>query len=82
MTGPRGLCDHFRRAGLDNFLPAWSPSDHAAIAADGKIPSYPRWRESLASGRIGLDALSALDADLGRDLAIAGELGEGGADTL
>ena len=54
---PEGLVAHFEAAGLPGFLPRWTEADRAAIAADGKIPSYERWKGDLAAGRLGLDAL-------------------------
>ncbi len=51
------LQDHFEKDGLGDFLPRWTPAEIQAITADGKIPSYARWKDRLASGSLGLDAL-------------------------
>jgi len=54
---PEDLQTHFEDAGFGDFLPRWSDEDRRAIAADGKIPVYDRWRDRLSSGHIGMDAL-------------------------
>lgn len=59
---PNTLCanalqDHFEKDGLGDFLPRWTEAEIQAITADGKIPSYARWKDRLASGNLGLDAL-------------------------
>jgi len=48
---------HFDNTGFGDFLPCWSEEAIAVIREDGKIPSYTRWHERLASRQIGLDAL-------------------------
>jgi transaldolase len=54
---PEDLQTHFEEAGFGDFLPPWSDEDRQAVATDGKIPVYDRWREGLCSGKIGMDAL-------------------------
>ena len=34
--------------------------DHQAIAKDGKIPVYERWKDRLSSKTIGMDALMSI----------------------
>jgi len=46
-----------RDAGFTDLFPRWRREDWEVIRADGKIPSWSRWREALTSGRIALDAL-------------------------
>lgn len=54
---PNAIQDHFAEAGFADFLPRWSDADVQTILKDGKIPVYATWRDRLASGSIGLDAL-------------------------
>ena len=54
---PEDLVAHFDSTGFGDLLPRWTGDQLRAIASDGKIPSYERWRQPLAAGRIGLDAL-------------------------
>jgi len=54
---PEDLQAHFEDAGFGDFLPRWSDRDRQTISTDGKIPVYERWKESLATKRIGMDAL-------------------------
>jgi hypothetical protein len=54
---PDALQAHFEAGGLGDFLPRWSDAELQAIRSDGKIPSFQRWRDRLASGEVGLDAL-------------------------
>jgi len=56
------VVEHLARSGFGNLFPRWSPSDVATAAADGKIPVFATWRERLASGHVGLDALMNLSA--------------------
>jgi transaldolase len=51
------LREFLAERGCADVLPDWSPADLQAAAADGKIPKYARWKERLARGEIGLDAL-------------------------
>jgi transaldolase len=51
------LCGFLAERGFADVLPAWSPADIKTVTADGKIPQYGRWKERLARGEIGLDAL-------------------------
>ena len=57
---PRDLETYFGGAGFGDFLPRWKPDDHQAIAKDGKIPVYERWKGSLSSKKTGMDALMSL----------------------
>ncbi len=47
-------------AGCGGLLPDWTAEDRARAAADGKIPVFEAWRERLAGGDVGLDALMNL----------------------
>lgn len=60
--GPEDVVTHLEAAGFGDVFPRWSEADTRAAAADGKIPVYARWKERLASGKIGLDALMNLSA--------------------
>ncbi len=59
---PEDLQNHFARAGFGDFLPRWSDEETHTAAADGKIPVFDRWRDRLARGEVGLDALMNLSA--------------------
>jgi transaldolase len=59
---PEDLQTHFEKAGLGDFLPRWSNTDIQTATKDGKIPIYATWKDRLASGKIGLDALMNLSA--------------------
>jgi transaldolase len=59
---PEMLQRHFEEAGFSDFLPRWSPEEHATATKDGKIPVFATWKEKLASGNIGLDALMNVSA--------------------
>ena len=59
---PEDIQTHFEKAGLGDFLPRWSAADIQTATRDGKIPVYATWKDRLASGRIGLDALMNLSA--------------------
>jgi transaldolase len=54
---PAALQDHFAEAGIPGFLPHWTESEIATITKDGKIPAFETWKDRLASGELGLDAL-------------------------
>jgi len=58
--GPRDLETYFGKAGFGGFLPEWTQEDNEAIAKDGKIPVYERWKDSLSSKTIGMDALMSI----------------------
>ena len=60
--GPEDLQAHFARAGFADVLPSWSDEDVRTTAADGKIPVFDTWKDRLARGEIGLDALMNLSA--------------------
>jgi transaldolase len=51
------LCGFLADRGFADVLPAWSPADIKSVTADGKIPQYARWKDRLARGEVGLDAL-------------------------
>ncbi|HUI05692.1 MAG TPA: transaldolase family protein [Verrucomicrobiae bacterium] len=59
---PADLQAHFEKAGFGDFLPRWSAADVQTATKDGKIPVYATWKDRLASGKIGLDALMNLSA--------------------
>jgi transaldolase len=59
---PDDLQAHFEKAGLGGFLPRWSTADIQTATKDGKIPVYATWKDRLASGKVGLDALMNLSA--------------------
>jgi transaldolase len=50
------LADFFRVRGHGDIFPKWTTADLDHIAADGKIPSYERWRNAFESFEVGLDA--------------------------
>lgn len=56
------LRKYFVDRGFADFLPDWSEQDIRTAAADGKIPVYSKWKDRLAGGEIGLDALMNLSA--------------------
>lgn len=62
--GPEDVQTHFVRTGWGNLFPRWSQRDIQTVAAEGKIPVFHRWKERLARGDIGLDALMNLSAFL------------------
>jgi len=57
---PEDLQTHFENRGFGDFLPQWSDEDLRAVAGDGKIPVYERWKDRLSSGRIGMDTLTTI----------------------
>ncbi len=59
---PDDLQTHFEKAGFGDFLPRWTAADIQTALKDGKIPVYATWKDRLASGKIGLDALMNLSA--------------------
>lgn len=59
---PDELQTHFEDAGFGDFLPRWSTADIQTALKDGKIPVYATWKDRLATGRVGLDALMNLSA--------------------
>jgi transaldolase len=59
---PADLQTHFEKAGFPDFLPRWSAADTQTAAKDGKIPVYATWKDRLAAGKVGLDALMNLSA--------------------
>jgi len=59
---PDGIVGRLADAGSGDLFPQWSEDDVRTAAADGKIPVYDHWKDRLASGEIGLDALMNLSA--------------------
>lgn len=59
---PGELVDRLARAGFPDLFPPWSAEDARMAEEDGKIPVYAHWKDRLASGEIGLDALLNLSA--------------------
>ncbi|MFC1604658.1 transaldolase family protein [Planctomycetota bacterium] len=59
---PDGIHTYFADAGYPDFLPNYSNDDVLTATTDGKIPVYDRWKDRLARGEIGLDALMNLSA--------------------
>jgi transaldolase len=59
---PENIQMHFADAGFADFLPQWSEQDIQFITAHGKIPVYEKWKDKLAEGKIGLDALMNISA--------------------
>ena len=59
---PELLEMHFVNTGFPDFLPNWSAGAINTAATDGKIPVYDKWKDKLAHGEIGLDALMNLSA--------------------
>jgi hypothetical protein len=59
---PEDIQTHFEKAGFGDFLPRWSTADVQTATRDGKIPVYTTWKDRLASGKVGLDALMNLSA--------------------
>jgi transaldolase len=59
---PDDIVRHFQREGFGDFLPTWASHDRQTATADGKIPVYAHWKDRLASGKLGLDALMNLSA--------------------
>jgi transaldolase len=57
---PGAIVQHLADKGFGDLLPDLSTEDLDAINADGKIPSYERWQDRLASREVGLDALMNL----------------------
>ncbi|MCY2926436.1 MAG: transaldolase, partial [Planctomycetota bacterium] len=54
------LTAHLADHGVKDLFPAWTPSQFAASAAEGKIPQLAHWAGALAAGAVGLDALMNL----------------------
>lgn len=59
---PDHIQGHFAQAGCTDLFPRWSEADIRMATVDGKIPVFANWRDRLAAGRIGLDALMNLSA--------------------
>lgn len=59
---PDDIAEHFAMSGFRDFLPRWSTEDRDAVAADGKIPVFARWKDRLSGGHVGLDALMNISA--------------------
>ena len=54
---PDDLQAHFEMNGFRDLLPRWTHEDRVTLAADGKIPVFAHWKDRLAAGHVGLDAL-------------------------
>ncbi len=54
--------EYFADHGFADFLPRWSEDDIRTVLADGKIPVHSRWKDRLAGGEIGMDALMNISA--------------------
>jgi len=59
---PEDIGAHFAQAGFRDLLPRWSDEDIRIVITDGKIPMFSKWKERLACGQIGLDALMNISA--------------------
>lgn len=59
---PERIVQRLAQGGAGDIFPQWTPEDVATADRDGKIPVYAHWKERLASGQIGLDALMNLSA--------------------
>ncbi len=59
---PDAIASHFAASGLGDFMPDWTRDELATIARDGKIPVHATWKDRLASGALGLDALMNISA--------------------
>ncbi len=57
---PADLVAFFADRDLGDFLVDWTDEQAAVSFAEGKIPKLDNWRDDLAAGRIGLDALMNL----------------------
>ena len=54
------LVSFFHEHGCGGVFPRWTDEQVAVCAAEGKIPKLDTWRDDLASGTVGLDALMNL----------------------
>jgi hypothetical protein len=54
---PQELIQFFAHHGCGDFLVDWTTQQRATSAKEGKIPRLENWKDLLAGGRIGLDAL-------------------------
>jgi transaldolase len=59
---PDEIVDRLAQAGHGGIFPRWSDEDRRTVTSDGKIPVYGHWKDRLASGEVGLDALMNLSA--------------------
>lgn len=59
---PDEIVDRLAHADFGDLFPRWSEEDIHTAATDGKIPVSEHWKDRLASGDIGLDALMNLSA--------------------
>lgn len=59
---PDEIVERLARADFRDLFPRWSRTDIQTAATDGKIPVYEHWKDRLAAGDIGLDALMNLSA--------------------
>lgn len=58
--GPHAIEHDLESAGFGDVLPLWTQEDRQQARQDGKIPKLNAWRDRLAHGEIGLDALMTL----------------------
>jgi len=54
---PADLRHCLEEASYGDLFPDWLREEREIVAREGKIPVFSTWRESLAEGRVGLDAL-------------------------
>jgi transaldolase len=54
---PADIQAHLAAAGFGDLLPDWSEAEAKTHTAEGKIPKLATWKERLANGSLGLDAL-------------------------
>lgn len=57
---PDDLVEFFEQQGCRDIFIRWTDSERKTSRAEGKIPRLENWREGLAEGRFGLDALMNL----------------------
>ena len=57
---PGELVSFFADHGCGDVLPRWTPEQIKTSTAEGKIPVLANWRDALASGAVGLDAMMNL----------------------
>ena len=59
---PSELGAIFADNGVPGIFPDWTKQDIETVTKDGKIPRYDTWKDRLAKGEVGLDALMSLSA--------------------
>lgn len=60
MFTPVRLRGFFQRHGCGDVLVKWTEQEVETSAAEGKIPAWEHWKDSVQQGRIGLDSLMSL----------------------